>query len=398
MATILMGWELGSGLGHVKTLLSVGRELAKHGHEPVFALRNVVEAGPLLRDAGFPLLPVPVWPKPLRNKKFLAANFADILGVRGFGNADDLEMMVRTWQGLIEMVRPQLIVCDHSPTLCLTAHGGPTPLVLIGNGFTMPPIEPDRFTPLLSNKEPTISQERVLAVVREVQRRRGRPAPATLPAMLAGTARFIRTFPELDPYQAVRQEQLVGPIGPLPAPVPLPKDRAVFAYLSTDTKNLELIADALVATGFPCLVYIRGAGAKLREAARHKGLQVFDGPASLPEVLPRVSAILHESSLGTSEAGLASGRPQVVLPRDLEKQFIARALLTMGVSPPIKGKLSRQSLTLALLDAVGNPRYATQAVAWSRKIAERGPCSALPQIVAKCLSLIDGSTSGGARA
>ncbi len=393
-----MGWELGGGLGHVKTLLGVGRELAKHGHEPVFALRNVVEPGPLLRDAGFPLLPVPVWPKVLRNKIFLAANFADILGVRGFANADDLEMMVRAWQGLLDVVRPKLIVCDHSPTLCLTAHGGPVPLVLLGNGFTMPPVETDRFAALLANKEPAIPQERVLAVVQEVQRRRGRPAPATLPALLAGSARFIRTFPELDPYQAVRREQVVGPIGPLPAPTPLPNQRAIFAYLSSETKLLEMIADALVATGFPCLTYIRGAGAKLREAARQKGLEVFDAPASLPDVLPRVSAILHESSLGTAEAGLASGRPQVALPRDLEKQFIARALLTMGVSPPIKGQLSRQSLTQALLDAVGNPRYATQAVAWSRKIAERGPCTALPQIVAKCLSLLDGSKSGEASA
>jgi len=383
-----MGWELGSGLGHVKTLLSVGRALANHGHHPVFSLRNVVEPGGLLREAGFPLLPVPTWPKLIRNSKFIAANYADILGVRGFAHADELEMMVRAWEGLIDAVQPALIVCDHSPTLCLTAHGGPIPLVLLGNGFTMPPVDAEQFPPLLPNRQPAIPQQRVLAVVQEVQRRRGRPEPKALPEVVAGTARFVRTFPELDPYQTTRREQVIGPIGPLPSPTPLPKQRAIFAYLSTETKQLEVIADAVVATGFPCITYIRGAGAKLREAAREKGLEVLDGPASLPDVLPRISAILHESSLGTAEAGLASGRPQVVLPRDLEKHLIARALSTMGVSPLIKGKLAKQSLTNALLDAVGNPRYASQSLLWSRKIAERGPCTALPQIVATCLKLL----------
>ncbi len=41
-----MGWEMGTGLGHVVPLLAVARGLREHGHRPVLARRDVVEPAP----------------------------------------------------------------------------------------------------------------------------------------------------------------------------------------------------------------------------------------------------------------------------------------------------------------------------------------------------------------
>ena len=66
-----------------------------------------------------------MWPTRPRagSGSFLAASFADVLAVHGFATADELHPMVQGWQGLLDLARPALVVCDHSPTLCLAALG-----------------------------------------------------------------------------------------------------------------------------------------------------------------------------------------------------------------------------------------------------------------------------------
>ena len=154
-----MGWELGAGLGHVQPLLSVAKALAGRGHQPVFAVKNLLEAAPLLGAEPFTVLQAPQWPpRPQGAKPFRASSYADILAIRGFADADELFPLVRAWQALIDLVRPDLIVCDHSPTLCLAAYRS-VPVVMIGTGFTVPPAEHSEFPPLQPSVAPQMPQE-----------------------------------------------------------------------------------------------------------------------------------------------------------------------------------------------------------------------------------------------
>ena len=52
--------------------------------------------------------------------------------MRRHGYLDRLKLasMVRGWQGLIDLIKPDLIVAEYSPTLCLAAWGEITPLSL----------------------------------------------------------------------------------------------------------------------------------------------------------------------------------------------------------------------------------------------------------------------------
>ena len=123
MKTILFAWELGEGLGHVGPLQSVARELSAAGHRAVFAVRDVVGSRALLKDEDCPVLQAPRWSKgPIRGG-LRPVNYADILVDRGFSNVDGLAAMVAAWQDLIDLVKPDLVVADYSPTACLTAYG-----------------------------------------------------------------------------------------------------------------------------------------------------------------------------------------------------------------------------------------------------------------------------------
>lgn len=383
-----MGWELGGGLGHVQPLLSVAKALARHGHQPVFAVKNLVEAAPLLGVQPFPVLQAPQWPaRPNPDKPFRAASYADILAIRGFGDADQLFPVVQGWQALLDLVCPQLIVCDHSPTLCLAAYRA-LPLAMIGTGFTVPPAEAPEFPVLLPDVAPQMSQDQMLAVVREVQRRRNRPAPETLPGLFAECARFPCTLPELDPYNSVRAQPALGSFNPLPAAQSSPAQPSFFAYLTADFRGTEKVLSFLPNLKIPGSAYVRGASKRLMDSLHATGLQVFSAPAPMQQVLPSVSAILHHGGLLTSEEALATGRPQLLLPRYLEQELTARSLHQMGVALALAGRFTVQQVAQALHRLVADPRYSQQAISWARTVQHRGNANPIDRIATTCLQLL----------
>src|SRR5262249_61701374 len=136
-------------------------------------------ASSFFRDLPCPVLQAPYWhPRPWTGSQpFLAASYADLLAIRGWTDTADLLPMVQGWDGLLDLVRPALVVCDHSPTLCLAAYGR-VPTVLLGDGFTLPPADQPAFPALIPGRKLVASEEALLAVVQEVQRVRGRPSPA----------------------------------------------------------------------------------------------------------------------------------------------------------------------------------------------------------------------------
>ncbi len=195
-----MGWEMGTGLGHVVALLAVARGLRAHGHRPVLALRDVVEPAFLLREDPVPVRQAPVWqPPPGRGRRIPAtATLADIFVVMGFGDRDRIHAIVAAWDGLIDLVRPELVVAEFSPGLCLAARGR-VPVVAIGNGFCLPPSGMETFPPLQPNVKPLARQEDLLASVNRVQRDRHAPSLPRLPALFDAESQVVYALSLLDP-------------------------------------------------------------------------------------------------------------------------------------------------------------------------------------------------------
>jgi hypothetical protein len=369
----------------------LAQALAGHGYRPVLAGKNLVEPWPALRDVSFPMVQAPAWqPRPWRESgSFQAASYADILAVHGYAAALDLAPMVQAWQGLIDVVEPALVVCDHSPTLCLAAYGA-VPTVVLGNGFTVPPVEPPEFPLLRPQQSLLVPEAELLAVVREVQRRRGRPAPDTLPGLFARAQRFLTVLPEMDPYQGFRQEVPIGPVEALTPPAPPPAQPSYFAYLSADAPGLEQLVGGLARSGCPGSVYVRGATPAQRGQWRRPGLEILDGPHPLGEVLPRVSVVVHHGSLGLAQHALAAGRPQLALPGHLEHLLNAQMLYyRLGVGQYIFGTLSEDAVAQALQQVIGSRPLAEQALARAADLQRRGPCNPLPRIVEHCRFLLD---------
>lgn len=382
--TVLLINELGAGYGHVAPLLRIGSALAARGHRIVCAMADVVRPGLLLRRAGFPVMQAPVWPG---TRSEQGAGYSDLLVLLGFESVPALMLMTGAWQDLFDLVMPDLIVADHSPTAVLTAYKS-IPTALVGTGFELPPVELPEFPILRTDRAPLAPQAKLLDVISKVQKHRGLPAPPTLPSLFAAEFRGLRILPELDPYADLRREPILGPIEPLPTYMPRPNGRLVFAYIGTEHPDAREIAEGLGAAAAGVVCHVRDDPGTIGASLERSGVTVLADPADLTEALPACDMVVGYASSGLSHAGLAAGRPQLVLPYDLEKESTATALDRLGVSRTLEARLTAAAVTDAVEALLCEDRTVHHAAVCAQSIAGRTPPNALATIVEACEALL----------
>ncbi len=387
--TILLAWELGGGYGHAGTLARIGRALADRGYRLVFAHRDLVGVWPLIRDLPGQHLVAPSHLKPVPEKHlpFLAASFTDILGVSGYSSADLLLPLLRAWDGLLDQLRPDLIVTDFSPTLALAARGK-VPILDVGQGYTQPITHLPEFPKFVDDQKPTFSSEEILAVVREVQLVRGAPVPKSLPGIYSEVEKCLCVLPEMDPFQDLRPGVAIGPLEELPEPSPLPSKPWFFGYLSTSVTSTEIVLTLLREAGFEGGAYIRPAKRELSARLREKGIEIFDQPPPLAEVLSRARVFVHHAGLNSAQVCLAAGRPQLVFPEHLEHELNAAALYHLGVAHALTREFPAEDVIEGMRQLMFDRKFEEKAAEVARKIQATGPWDPLPKVLEICEKLL----------
>jgi UDP:flavonoid glycosyltransferase YjiC (YdhE family) len=228
----------------------------------------------------------------------------------------------------------------------------------------------------------------LLETIQEVQRRRQRPSPATLPGLFASPERFVTVLPELDPYKNLRKEPQIGPLEPrLSVPLPPPARAEFFAYLSEECPGLDKLMTGLAHTGITGSAYIRGASAALRARLAAPGLEILEAPASLAEILPRASLLIHHGGVGLSQYALSAGRPQVLFPRHMEQLLTAQLVQQLGVGEYLAGVFSAVAVTRKVQQVGEDGRYADRARAQAESVRARGPWDPLERILDACCKI-----------
>jgi hypothetical protein len=380
----LLGWELGAGLGHARRLLHVARDLQRRGWSPIVAARQLWALADEYRDAGVPLVQAPVSEFHVpKDYSFEARGYADIMAACGYQRLDTLLPTVAGWDRLIDATRPRVIVADYSPVLALAACGR-IPLIVIGSGFAVPPTQLARLPLLRPNGTAMLDEDAILGNAAEVQRRRGRSAPATVPGLVGGQAQVVCTFPELDVYSEQRLTPATGPVTKDLQPLSPPKHKAIFAYLESECHFIRDLVLLLLKSHLTLEVFIRNCSERQRQVLRNAGVTVHDRPPALSQVLNRASVIMHHGGIGTAETCLALGRPQVVAPLHLEHMANAKKLLQLGAAGCVLQERSAPENRDALDGVIASDAVALRAAEIAASIAAREPSSSLERIADVC--------------
>jgi UDP:flavonoid glycosyltransferase YjiC (YdhE family) len=387
VSRILLGWELGGGLGHTARLLSVARHLQERGHETRFVLKSRATLS-LLQAATFDAQNAPQ----LQTRStahsaspFQAKSYADLLEAHGSDNLQLLSTVLSKWDTVLAEYHPDLILCDHAPFLCLAAFGR-IPAVCVGTGFTCPPVSGSTFPSFAANGALNDNQTRILSVVRDAQRNRGAPLPDRLTQILGHADQFDTTWPQLDPYFAVRQSEAIGPLDPVKH-----TDRhrdfdsrpSFYAYLSADMPGVELVVIALKRAGFDGRVYFRGASYSLIQRLRSEGLNVEMHPPQLSEALATAAFVLHHGGAGVATDSLAIGCPQLVLPRFVEQQLTGQCLERFQLGRSLFGEVRLSAVVAAAHELMSDDNQ-RRAIEIAASLRAEIPMPGIDRVIEAC--------------
>src|SRR6478672_7698711 len=139
MPTILFTWEQGGGLGHIVPMLPIARGLAARGHRVFMALRDLSRARAVFEEDSIHLLQAPFKVGAPDFPILPSMNFAHLLHNIGFADVRELGAMAEAWGNFYSMVRPDLILFDHSPTALLASRAHGSRKAMLGQGFFSPP-------------------------------------------------------------------------------------------------------------------------------------------------------------------------------------------------------------------------------------------------------------------
>src|SRR5262245_1955694 len=385
--TVLLAREMGEGLSHASRLLVVAKALKTKGWTPIVAARDVSTLVDQYRVENISVVQAPVHKSQVpAGERFRARSFADIVAACGFQQVEALWPVVVAWDNLLDLIRPAVVVADYCPILPLACLGR-VAVVTIGDGFVVPPGHLPKFPRIQSTGTEMASEDVSLAHACEVQRRRGiRRLPTSLPKLIAGDASIVCTFPELDVYGRYRHVLATGPFASRLAPVPPSAKPSLFVYLAADFPKTRKLLQAIVNSGIPAAAYIRDASDDLKHALRARGLTIHNEPPPPESAFAQANLIIHHGGIGTVEACLMLGRPQLLLTRHLEQSLNGSLTRSLGIAETVRSEFTLAQAT-AQIRELCSPEWATRAAKAALSISQRKPGRSLELIAESVLRL-----------
>lgn len=335
MAKILLGWELGSNRGHIQHLVDLATALEACGDTVVYALQQVDALSGLLAKQPV-VLQAPLWPRLLKTVTQppapTTATMGDILDRIGLTQVGTLSAMVGSWDAILSMVKPDLVVADFAPALGCAARGR-IPMIGIGVPFCHPSPSMPEF-PNFFGDMPSRDQNEMLAVVNRELEKADRAAISALPQLFAFDRMVVIGFTELDPYARWRSETLFAPSIDVATDLQLTsrdKRDEIFVYYYQSFGEVKPLWEALEATHLPVRVYVPRLDQDAVLALEKRGFIVERAPVAWGDIAARSRIVVSHGGAGFVSTALAVGLPQVIAYYDVEKMLTARAVGELGL-------------------------------------------------------------------
>ena len=343
MARVLCVWELGSDLGHLSHLRLPIEVALQLGHEVFLAARQLDRIPAVMGDMPITCLQAPFKQVAMAADQTAFPSYTHLLARQCFSGVDELAMYLRAWRALFDLVKPAIVLFEHSPTALIAAHDYGFKKVLVGNGFSIPPLPPETgapFAPFVTTpKTPEVlaglrSDDAVLLTV--INRALKHFDVAALPSLAdmyaQADAQFLLSLPVLDHFGPRPGQRYLGvdaPKAQLAPQWPPGAGPKVFGYLHA-FPSLENLLQDLQPAKVCALLHVRGLPPALREAYSSDQIGFTDQLIDLTSVAKQAVWVINHGNHNTLAGFVRAGVPQLLIPLHQEHLFAALNLVAQG--------------------------------------------------------------------
>jgi UDP:flavonoid glycosyltransferase YjiC (YdhE family) len=341
----LMCWELGTDLGHITLIRTVASGLIARGHSVVVAAKDTTHAYTQLDGFGISWVQAPFSHGISSNEKMV--NHADILHSYGYHDPHVLAGLTKAWATLFNLVKPDRVVCESSPTAGMVARSLQIPVIALDMGFFVPPV--GAVMPHFSNKEGIersllIKKEhKVLDVVNKAQALNKFPHIRHFSDIFNLQCLWL-TWPEISHFGRHNEIHHIGPIyrgTSLNTPLDWKTNNEVkvFAYLKATSKySLAILAD-LLSQGCEVMAYLPDFTSADIESLPNKNLlTVSHEIINFNAVMETTDFVVSHSGIGMMHSFLLNGKPQLMIPQQMEQYLLSKAVVKSGLGQMIDFK------------------------------------------------------------
>lgn len=334
MKTVVYCWELGGGNGHVVRFLPLADLFLKDGWRVVFIVKDVSRLATFMeaKPANVVVLQAPIKTSPKRNHDREPPTIGHMLLNVGYRDEGELCALVQAWQNIFELVRPDLLVADHSPTALIASRGRQFPRAVLGTGFHVPANE----SPIgllapwrsLSPEQRAADEQTLLARVNAVLHRLQAPRLDHLAGIWSETSvTFLATYAELDHCRNRAETQYTGVWSAhsqnyLRPTWPAAPGIRVFLYLKQMRVLPKILAELSRLQASAIAVLDRVEIEACRGSTGDNTLLLHE-PVDIPYVADSCQLAITNGGHSTVAEMLLRGVPQFVVPLQCEQSVTA---------------------------------------------------------------------------
>lgn len=368
MANILFTWEIGEGSGHIAPYIELIRQLEQDGHQVFFAARQLYHVFRLFKDTRVTFLQSPTLTSPSATLQNPVDSYAKILNNSGYYHPDSITGMIIAWKNLYNLVKPDLIIFDYSPTAMLAARSYPAKTLHMGSGFfcpadTSPIVGLNELQCLPQDQEELRRFEAfLLNNINLALANTGIPPLGKLGDMHLADKRLFFGFHELDHYRNRQDGQYIGmfksPPGALPE-WPSGNGPRIFAY-TKPFATLPSLLETLNKNKWPTLIYPDGVSQQLIRRFSSPTLKFVNQRLDMQSLGKTADIAICNGNFGTTYEMLMAGIPMLLLPLHAEQHIGSINIERIGAGLCAKHR-APQGMAIKLQALASDPRFRAAA-------------------------------------